>query len=412
MHKAAIMICAAALAAWAFAVGAQAESVPVEENLAADGRTMDVRAAALAGSTVARARGLDALTTNPAGLAALAYSEVSGSLLHNNGGLDTQLGTNPTASSSWSGLHFGHIGIAHRFYEFPWLGVAASYHHLRGLSSRSLVEGVETLGLRAGSAIREEIETDGNVHALSLGAGFEVARGVRVGIALNQWDGGRDKHIRYETEDTSFDDIRRDLSATRLKLGAEVGLTPVLMFGASAHLPADVDIREEWSQLNRSRDRDSGSSGNSGLIKYDFHMPLEVEIGSALKLYRWRISGAIRHARWTDARYSPAPAQDVDAGQFETLYENETELKLGAEHWFENDIALRGGMRVGSPRLSSDWKSYDRAPLTLSLGAGLPMGRAAFLDLAYEFNAWERNGDDLNEARTGHRFLAGGRLLF
>ncbi len=411
MHKAARM-CAAALAAWALAVGASAESVPLEENLAADGRTIDVRSAALAGSTVARARGLDALSTNPAGLAALAYSEVSGSLFYNGGSLETQLGTSPTASSSWSDVRFGHIGIAHRFYEFPWLGVAASYQHSRGLSGRSLVEGVETLGQLAGSAIREEIETDGNVHALSLGAGFEVARGVRVGIALNQWDGARDRHIRYEAGDTYLDDIRRDISATRLKLGAEVGLTPIILFGASAHLPADVDIREDWSQVDRSRDRDNAGSGNSGLIKYDFHIPLEIEIGSALKLYRWRISGAIRHARWTDARYSTAPAKDVDADQFETLYQNETELKLGAEHWFENDIALRGGLRFGSPKLSSDWKSYDRAPLALSMGAGLPMGRAAFLDLAYEFSAWERSGDDLNESRTGHRFLAGGRLLF
>ena len=410
MHKAAMM-CAAALAAWALAVGAQAESIPVEENLAAGGRTIDVRSAALAGSTVARARGLDALTTNPAGLAALAYSEFSGSLLYNSGNLETQLGTSPTATASWSGVRFGHIGIAHRFYEYPWLGVAASYHQLRSLSTRSLVEGVETLGPSAGSAIREAIETDGDVYSLSLGAGFEVARGVRVGIALNQWDGGRDRHIRYERGDTYLDDIRRDISATRLKLGAEVGLTPMILFGASAHLPADVDIREEWSQIDRSRDRSAGS-GDSGVIKYDFHFPLEIEVGSALKLYRWRLSGAIRHARWTDARYSSSPANSVDANQFETLYQNETELKLGAEHWLENDIALRGGVRIGSPRLSSDWKSYDRAPLTLSLGTGLPMGRAAFLDLAYEFNVWERNGDDLNEAQAGHRFLAGGRWLF
>ena len=406
------------LGAWAgllcapFLVWGQ-DYTPVEEELAAGERDADARTAALSGATVARSRGLDAVLTNPAGLAALTYSEASGSLTYRRIGLETQLGSNAPFSQSGSGVQFGHLGVAHRFEAHPWLGLGASYQLSRDLDRVSLVEGIETLGPSAGEYIREAAETDGHVRTLSLAMGVEAARGVRLGIGLQQWDGDSRRELEYEAGGVVYqDETHRHFTATRLKLSTEVGLTPFLSLGALAHLPCDVDIQEDWSQLDLVRSRTGASSSASGATTYGFHMPLELEAGAAVTLYRWRLFAALRHADWRNASYRGGPAADIDTDQFAYLYEGETELKIGAEHWFENEIALRGGFRFRSARLSSDWKESEGVPFGVSLGAGLPMGEAAFVDLAYEAELWERFGDDLAEDASSHRLLIGARWLF
>jgi hypothetical protein len=411
----------AALAVLGGAAGGLASGAAVEDELIGADVALDARALGMGGATVSRARGLDAVLTNPAGLAALPRSEIAGSATWRDVGLDsTWSGSRSTASVA--GARIGSAGVAYRAATRRGVGLGVAYNQVRDLGLRSYTIGVEREGDLAGFDVAEERETLGNIGTLTFAGGVEVSDGVRLGVAADVWDGGRDRFVRLEARDASnlaelstlvFDDAYgRSVSGTRLKLGVDLGLMPGVSLGGTVILPTDLDIREDWAQFSEyayddgsvDRDRDSG------ITDYTLHLPAELRGGAATRIGAVIVSGEVRYVDWTRAYYSPAPARDVSRNQFRQSYSASLEGRVGAEWELSPDAALRAGLAAAAQPMQ--WVHVERQPLTLSAGFSRGLGGNTVVDVAYLFTTWERTVQGVVESSQTHRLVAGARLLF
>jgi opacity protein-like surface antigen len=398
---------------------ATAFAAPVDEELIGSDVSVHAPTLGMANATVSRARGVDALLTNPAGLGALSRSELALTTTYDGRQLESQLGRNDASSVSASAFRLGNLGFVYDADVPNGFGVGIAYRLVRNLDARSFVEGIETTGDYAGYDVTEDRETLGNVRALTLGLGAEVAPGTRLGVAVDLWDGERDRTILFvgnhprTSDGFAFDDdYTRLISASRVKVGLELGVVPELTLGGTILFPSDVDIREDWQQLTTYRNADgtTNKDAQTGITDYALHLPVELRGGATLRLPPFRVSGELRYADWTSASYSPAPARDVDRRQFARYFDSTVETRIGAELELGNGAALRVGF-IGD-RIPATWYDVTVEPVTLTAGLTTPLAPGVLLDLAYLFTTWERENADVRETLTSHRFLVGARCVF
>lgn len=381
----------------------------IDEELIGFEVSVHASALGMANATVSRARGLDALFTNPAGLGTLSRSELSLTTAYDGDRRKSQLGRNEPSKASVTAFRVGSLGLVYDAETPRGFGVGIAYRQVRPLDAKSLVAGVETRGDYAGSPIAEERETRGNVGALTLGLGVEMARGIRFGIAADLWDGERNRTVLFEGDSLVLDDdYTRSISASRVKVGVELGVVPEFTLGGTFLFPSDVEIREDWIQ--RTLYPNAETDAQNGITDYVLHLPAEIAGGATLRFSPFRFSGELRYADWRKAFYSPAPARDVDRGQFERFYTSTVEARLGGELALGEQTALRAGFaRTSFP---TTWYDVAFQPLTLSLGLSSSVGGGVLLDFAYLFTTWERQDADVNETLSRHRFVAGARYVF
>jgi len=400
-------------------VEGMAFGVPVEEELIASDAAFHAATLGMANATVSRARGVDALLTNPAGFGALTRSEFALTTTYNGHRLESQLGRNDPSRASTSSLRLGSLAFVYNPDVPRGFGVGIGYRRVRDLDARSLVEGVETTGDYAGYTITEDRETLGSVGALVLGLGAEIARGVRLGVAVDLWDGERNRTVLFQAlhprtaEEVTFDDhYQRIVSASRAKVGVELGIVKELTLGGTFVFPSDVDIREDWLQRStfQNADRTTSSDAQSGITDYTLHLPAEFRGGVTLRLEPFRLSGELRYVDWTEAFYTPAPAKDVDRRQFARYYDATREVRLGGEWNIKNGATLRVGL-IGE-RMPTTWHQVSREPVTLTVGWTTPLTSGLLLDIAYLFTTWERESADVRETMTNHRVVVGARAVF
>ena len=405
-----------------FAMGGFAVGAPVEDDLVGPDVSMDVRALGVAQATVGRARGIDAVLTNPAALAALTDSELAAAATYRRAGLESGFGP-MMHDAAMSGFRIAQFGIVHRVRMMRRVGLGFAFNEVRDLDFRSFVEGTETRGDFRGFAIEEERETLGGVYAYTLGAGIEIAPGVRFGLSTDIWDGSRDRAIFFRGTDERrrdssldrvvFDDtITRFVSGTRVKAGVELGLVPALSVGGTYIFPADIDIREEWVQRTRLTfdDGTEDTESDRGVTDYTLRLPDELAVGAVLRLDALQLSGALRYVDWTKAEYAPAPARDVARDQFARYYSPATEVRLGAEYRLEDRAAVRAGIRIGSMPL--EWKEVTQRPITLTAGFTTPLSHMLLVDVAFLRTTWKREDGGIEESYASNRLVVGARVVF
>ena len=399
--------------------GATAFGAPVDEELIGSDVAVHASTLGMANATVSRARGVDALLTNPAGLGALSRSEFALTTTFNGRRLESQLGRNDPSSVSASAFRLGSLGFVYDADVPSGFGVGIAYQQVRDLDAWSFVEGAETTGDYAGYDVSEDRQTLGNVGALTLGLGAEVAPGTRLGVAVDLWDGQRDRTILFDgnnprtADGFEFDDgYTRLISASRVKLGVELGVVPEFTLGGTILFPSDVDIREDWQQRSTYRNADgtTDNDAQTGVTDYTLHLPAEFRGGATLRLPPFRVSGELRYADWTSASYAPAPARDIDRRQFARYFDSTIETRLGGELDLGNGAALRVGF-IGE-RIPATWYDVTVEPVTLAAGLTTPLAPGVLLDLAYLFTTWERENADVRETLANHRVVIGARCVF
>ncbi len=400
---------------------AAAHAAPIDEELAGFDARQDIRALGMGGATVSQARGADAVSTNPAGLAALTGSEAAASGGYRNLAANARLGAD-TTDASVDRVRLGHLALAYRREDSSRWGVGATFGAVRSLDENIETAGIETLGDFARFDVFERRDTVGDVYALSLGVGVEVARGVRVGVASDFIEGERDRSLLFDASDISnvdpeldfarFDDlVIRTVSATRLRFGLEVAVVPGLNVGATVAAPYEYDIVEDWLQRTRF-DFDDGSDlreSDAGVTGYRLSVPAAYEGGVSIHAGDLRVSASVAYSDWSKASYSRAPADDVNPEQFARSYDAAADARLGAEWAAHDALTLRGGIGIGR-RAYADEDAAD--PITISLGMSTPLAPDAVLDVAYVRSQWDALGVGVEQSFHTDRLVVGARLLF
>ncbi|MBT7809520.1 hypothetical protein HN766_28885, partial [Candidatus Poribacteria bacterium] len=249
-------------------------AAPIDEELADFDSRQDIRALGMAGATVSRARGTDAVLTNPAGLAAIVDSEIAASGTYSNTGVNARLGGDATDASA-DRMRLGHLGLVYRPDDPSWLGVGMAYGRARDLDMEVETAGIEALGDFARFDVFESRRTVGDIYALTLGVGAEVSPGIRFGVATDVLDGDRDRSVLFDADDAANvdpdldsarfdDDVARSVSGTRVRFGMELAIVPEFAVGATVALPYDYDIEEDWQQLTRFAFDDGSDVRESG----------------------------------------------------------------------------------------------------------------------------------------------------
>ncbi|GIX05623.1 MAG: hypothetical protein KatS3mg115_0026 [Candidatus Poribacteria bacterium] len=411
---------AGAIFLFTLALGTMAQA-PHREPLVGSELPATVSGLALGDATVGRARGVEALTSNPAGLGAMRFSELSGTGLYRSG--QSTLHFRGAEFPQRQGLlRLGGIGIAHQTEWGRGLGVGFSIRQRYDLNDRLLMEGIELSGDFQEMQIREEESHSGEVYVTTLGIGAELFPGVRAGAAVELLDGTVTQSKRFEATPPDHplptvvfdDDLTRAIAGSRLRLGLELGVTPFWNLGAALALPADWEIREEW--VFRTRLRDENGEDNppvdAGVLDYTFHVPAELGAGTALQLGELRLYGAIRYTDWTQAEYRPVPARDISPRLFERSYSAVLDGGLGIE-WTPNRAMI---LRVGWEQRGNPFRWIDDTVLqtSWSLGYSQRVGRALWLDIAYRYTSTPELlvEADLIERHRAHRLAFGARVVF
>jgi long-subunit fatty acid transport protein len=393
----------------------------IDEELAGFDSTQDIRAVGMGGATVSRARGADAVLTNPAGLAAMPESEIAASGTYRNAAVNARLGATTTDASS-DRVRLGHLGLAYRPESPSWIGVGIAYGRVRDLDINVETLGVETLGDFARFDVFERRHTTGDVYALTFGVGAEVSPGIRVGVATDILEGERERSILFDARDVSnvdadldfarFDDVvHRSISAARVRFGAEFAIVPEFAVGLTAAAPYDYDIEEDWEQITRFTFDDGGDQRESeaGFTGYRLRVPAAYEAGATFRAGAWRVSGSFAYSDWSAACYSRPPASDVPTDQFARDYRAATNLRVGAEWTAHEVLTVRAGVGLAR-RAYAEEDASD--PTTFSVGFSTPLAPDTVLDVAYVRSAWDTLGLGVEESTHTDRLVVGARILF
>ncbi|MBM3216073.1 hypothetical protein FJZ36_14295 [Candidatus Poribacteria bacterium] len=393
---------------------------PIPEELAASDAWTDLRAMGSAGATVGRARGVNALLTNPAGMGAGPGSEFAASGVYTDGSVGSEVWNLGPRDADTTSLRLGALGLVYDTRTARHLAIGIAYSEVRDLDTRSIVEGVERSGDYSGFRVVEASDTQGKVSSLTLGAGFEVAPGVHVGIASDLWDGRRDRDITFDGDDVSgsdayyqrvtYDDtISRSISGARLRVGGELAASPALSVGAYVVLPSEIDVREDWAQLSSYRfdDGTRDQDGDSGITDYTLHLPAELHGGVTVRAFPFTLSAAVRRVDWEEAYYAPSPARDVDARQFARYYQPTVDASASAEVDLGGGAALRAGIQFGM--LPQTWVDVRQEPVTMTAGLSVPIAPRVKLDAAYAVTFSEGVESDVTRATTRQRVGVGVR---
>ena len=137
---------------------ATARSAPIDEELAGFDARQDIRSLGMGGATTSQARGTDAVSTNPAGLAALTGSEVAASGGYRNIAASARLGGDATDASAGR-VRLGHLALAYRSDESSRWGIGATFGAVRSLDQNIETAGIETEGV--GTALGLDLDNVG-----------------------------------------------------------------------------------------------------------------------------------------------------------------------------------------------------------------------------------------------------------
>lgn len=396
-------------------------AAPIDEELAQFDSPQDIRALGMAGATVSRARGADAALTNPAGLAAMLDSEIAASGTYSNIAANARLGADTTDVSA-DRLRLGHLGLVYRPSDPSWLGIGMAYGRARDLDAHVETSGIEALGDFAHFDVFEGRQTVGDIYALTLAVGAEVSPGIRLGVATDVLDGGRDRSLLFDADDIAnvdaeidsvrFDDtVTRSVDGTRVRFGVELAIIAEFAVGATVSLPYDYDIEEDWRQLTRFA-FDDGSDhreSDAGLTSYGLRVPAAYEAGATFRSGAWRVSGSVAYSDWSGASYSRPPADDVATDQFAQFYGAATDMRLGAEWAVHEALTVRGGVGLAQRPYGEE---DAQEPITLAVGMSTPLAPDTVLDIAYVRSQWETLAAGVEESFHTDRVVVGARILF
>lgn len=314
---------------------------------------------------------------NPAGLAGITETRISGSFEYLNFTSRDNVGTSNFARGDFQGLAFA-IPID-RAYGSTLLLEATPYSSVRYAIKRT--------DSQLGATSHQRFYGSGGLTTLSIGGSYAAGQRFLVGAKLNYLFGGIRQLNTIDFEDETYTDSElqraRYYSGLNVTLGANFHgfgeLTPSLQplaLGVVLTTPAKLDVREEiFQSISTTADTIRVGASNSQTI------PLAWGIGlSYLFSERYIVAGDLNVQHWAPENFPESQSVSIRKSLrlsmgFETLPE-----RNATTYW--RRVAYRGGISYHSTYVNVGTESVYA--LLVSGGVGLPIGPNSKLNLGLQ----------------------------
>jgi long-subunit fatty acid transport protein len=397
------------------------------------------RSLGMGGNGVVTADDYSAIYWNPAGLAAIRKTQVTGEFSHLNFGNNATFADNFNEMNN-SYTRFRNIGIA---VPFPTkrgsLVFAFGYNFVKDFDEYLFFNGFNTLSnslefeMEDANGVyniypfdrdvfqTEEVNTSGGLHQWSFGGAVAVSPNLDLGATLNIWNGREEftrQFIQEDTEDyynvfpadfdryTINDNLVTSFKAANLKLGGMLKLNRATRLGFAMEFPTTFDVTEEYASSDELVFDDGYVDAidyEPGTWTYKVKTPYRFDTGIGFQLENIYLAGGITYQDWRQTRYQKPDDLNLDTDYSSLLSENRIIQKnyrqtinyhLGTEVKIPNsNMFIRGGYAYyPSPLLDAP---ADHNKRVYSGGVGFKIGYNTYLDVTYLHGKWSRESEDI-----------------
>ncbi|MCR5710690.1 MAG: outer membrane protein transport protein [Bacteroidales bacterium] len=242
-------------------------------------------------------------------------------------------------------------------------------------------------------------KTYGNTGEISFNVGGNFSDFLYLGVNLNvnsvdqtveeYYEEKADRSSDFQDGFVSMDNsfwLRTKGSGINFKVGAIVTPMAGLRLGATVTTPTWYDLTDEWDYTMNT----AFNNGNScteysptGTYSYKMTAPMRWSIGAAYTFFdRGLFSVDYEGVNYSATRFSDVSGNsgyfDGENSYMAGSYRNAHILRLGAELWLGERMALRGGYQNYSPAVKG-----GASRNVYSAGLGFRLGRSTTLDLAW-----------------------------
>jgi long-subunit fatty acid transport protein len=413
------------------------------------------KAQAMGNAFVGIADDYSATYWNPAGLAKMQQSEITGDLNYfkfsNNA---TYMGTISADDQKASKLNA--IGLA---YKFPTsrgsLVMSVGYNRFKNYDSYMNLVGFSALSNELAFELEddegnwdlynfdknvnqnEKIQENGYMSITSLAAGIAMSPRFYLGITLNIQSGYHDYLFDYSQTDihdlytrypadfyqySQRQSIESKFKGFNLKVGSMFLLTEELNLGLAIELPTSIHVNEIYSASDVLTFDDGYASDmdlGSGEWEYMINYPYKLSGGVGLDLKKLLLGASFEYIDWTAVQFDVPEGWAINDDYSDMLAENEYfkedfrsvfSYSGGGElRVFGTGLKLRGGYRyVPSPYAGAD-KNIDRH--YYSAGIGFAFDQHAELNASYTKGFYKRDTYDYLTPAIAHEQITSERVL-
>lgn len=443
------------IAAMLIATGFFAQTPDEAVSFLANENGVGTRALALGNAFTAVADDYTAVYWNPAGLALLNQSEITGELSHFSFSNEASF-SGVTQKDKQRSTKLKTLGLAYKFPTSQGSFVLGfGYHRFKDFNGFLRFGGFNTQssGLAfeledAQGDIRfypfdsdvlqtEEISETGTLNALAFGAGLAMSPSFNLGASV-QFLSGHSQYLfdfyqddiddMYATYPANFysyelhQDIHSKLSGVGLKLGGLFHVNREFRLGFSIDLPTSLHILETWSERDALlfddeyiSEMDLGPNEWEYVIQY----PVQISGGLALDFRQLLLTASCSYRDWTQVQFEVPDGFDVTSDYSDLLAQNyrfaeefRPVLSWGAGAELRvpgSGLKLRGGYRVmPSPLFNAD-HSLDKR--YFSAGAGFDLDAVSSLQVTFIRGIWSQDTVDGYTPGGTHEKIVTDRVL-
>ncbi len=426
-------------------------------NLIANENGFGIRANSMGNAYSAAADDYSSVYWNPAGLAMVKKTEISGGLynLRINNEFD-YLGNTSSTNNDYTKLQ--SIGFA---YPFPVVRgaftIAFGYQRIQDLDKNINFSGYNTnsnglyfdFGLDEPVAFdknilqKQSIVSEGYMRQYSIAAAMDLSPNLSGGISVNFVGGKEGYTSNFYQQDINnyYEDFPSDLysynykqtinstfQGVEYKLGGLARLANFMTLAAEITFPYNLTVEEYWTENDNliydNGDHDASEIG-SGYFDYIIKQPFKFNVGLSIHSQAFVLSGSVNYVDWRQTRYQVPDNADPYDYDF-LMDENEsfqndfravlsyavgTELKLLRD----GKLMLRSGYRYLPSPLNDVGDIYDK--VYYSAGVGLKLDQNSTIEVGYVRGVWKSETaytytDYATQNTLSERYLAGLTLRF
>ncbi len=397
------------------------------------------RTLAMGGNGVASAEDYSAIYWNPAGLASIRKTQVSGEFSHLNFGNNASFADNLNDMNN-SYTRFRNIGIALPFptkrgsmvfaFGYNFVKDFDEYLFFNGFNTNSNglefempdVDGVYNWYSFDRDVFQtEEVTTDGGLHQWSFGGAVAVSPSLDLGATVNFWSGREEFTRQFIQEDTENyynvfpgdfdrytvnDNMITSFKAVNLKLGGMLKLNRATRLGLAMEFPTTFTVTEDYASSDELVFDDGYVDAidyEPGTWTYKVKTPYRFDAGIGFQLENINLTASATFRDWKQTRFEKPDNTELDSDYRSLLDENRfiqndyrqtINYHLGIEGNIPNsNMFVRGGYAYYPSPLQDAPTDYDKK--VYSGGVGFRVGYNTFLDVTYLHGKWTRESEDV-----------------
>jgi long-subunit fatty acid transport protein len=397
------------------------------------------RTLAMGGNGVALANDYSALYWNPAGLAYLRFSEISGEFSHLRFNNAADFANNSSEFSN-NFTRFRNFGIAIPMAtERGSLVIAMGYNYVKDFDDYLSFSGFNQQSNGLEFYLRddqgnygwypfdrdvtqsEEVTVEGGLHQWAFGGALALSPNFDFGVSMQFWRGQEDYNLYFLQEDseniyTSFpadffsysvnDNIISRYKAFSVKMGGMFKLNPATRLGLAVEFPTTFSITEDYTSSDELIFDDGYVDPyeyEPATWEYKVKTPYRFDAGLGIQLANLRVNGSATFQDWQQVRFVVPENRSFDSDYQELISENSIIQKnyrstlnyhVGGEFYVPySNIYLRGGYAVYPSPLKDATSDLDK--IVYSGGVGIRIGKSTFLDATYLQSSWKRESEDI-----------------